>query len=503
MLKRIGRFSLRARASASGPHGYQSTGLSACCNKYGLVSWAKRLGIVRSELERQFALNRLSSTPRSNYTALARSTPRPHATPRARRSPRALLAALIWPIVITLLVLATAAVAADPIRDAATLDAVGEARLDLSAGYLSIAPISSVLDTLTLLTVGQHIAIVVWVIVLFACYRALRARGRDVFLWRESVAGVGLLVGIIVVYAAAALVPRPMAQLAVSDATVIAVDFHSHTKYSHDGRPGWDEEQVRAWHRGAGYDVAYITDHATYEGAERGIAGNPAQAGEGTTLLQGIEAFDRGEHVNILSAGRRYRGLTTPDLKDVDDQALAMADLIPGTSPIVIETIPGKLSKFSSTAPNSAPGVDAMEIVDGSPRGLSQGRRDRARIVHLADSLNLALVTGSDNHGWGHTAPGWTLLRLPGWRGMPTDSLSRRIEDILRVGRRRATRVVERRVADGTSPLSIAFAGPIVVWRMFTTLGADERVMWLVWAWGIVIIARAVRAYLRRSPTTA
>jgi hypothetical protein len=504
MLKRIGRFSLRARPSASGPHGYQSTGLLACCNKYGLVSWAKRLGIVRSELERQFALNRLSSsTPRSNYTALARSTPRSHATPRARPSPRALLAALIWPIVITLLVLATAAVAADPIRDAATLDAVGEARLDLSAGYLSIAPISSVLDTLTLLTIGQHIAIVVWLIVLFACYRALRARGRDVFLWRESLAGVGLLVGIIVVYAAAALVPRPMAQLAVSDATVIAVDFHSHTKYSHDGRPGWDEEQVRAWHRGAGYDVAYITDHATYEGAERGIAGNPAQAGEGTTLLQGIEAFDRGEHVNILSAGRRYRGLTTPDLKDVDDQALAMADLIPGTSPVVIETIPGKLSKFSSTAPSSAPGVDAMEIVDGSPRGLSQGRRDRARIIHLADSLNLALVAGSDNHGWGHTAPGWTLLRLPGWRGMPTDSLSRRIEDILRVGRRQATRVVERRVADGTSALSIAFAGPVVVWRMFTTLGADERVMWLVWAWGIVIVARAMRAYLRRSPTPA
>jgi hypothetical protein len=413
------------------------------------------------------------------------------------------LRALIWPIVITLLVLTSAAVAVDPIRDAVTLDTVGEARLDFPAGYLSIAPISSGLDTLTLLTVGQHIAIALWVIALFVVYRVLRARGRDVFLWRESIAAVGLLVGIVVVYAAVALLPRPMAQLTLSDPTVIAVDFHSHTKYSHDGRRGWGEEDVRAWHRGAGYDAAYITDHATYEGAERGIAGNPAQTGEGTTLLQGIEAIDRGEHVNILSAGRRYRGLTTPDLKDVDDQALAMADLIPGTSPIVIETIPGNLSKFSSATPTAAPGVDAIEIVDGSPRGLSQGRRERARIVHLADSLNLALVTGSDNHGWGHTAPGWTLLRIPGWRGMPTDSLSRRIEDILRTGRRQATRVVERRVADGTSPMAIVFAGPVVVWGMFTGLGADERVMWLVWAWGIVIVARALRAYLRRPPATA
>jgi hypothetical protein len=179
-----------------------------------------------------------------------------------------------------------------------------------------------------------------------------------------------------------------------------------------------------------------------------------------------------------------------------------MADLIPGTSPILIETIPGNLTKLASTAPNAAPSLDAIEIVDGSPRGLSQGRRDRPRIVRLADSLNLALVTGSDNHGWGRAAPGWTLLRIPGWRGMPTDSLSRRIEDILRVGRRQATRVIERRVADGTTPIALMFAAPAVVWRMFTTLGADERVMWLVWAWGFVVVARGVRVYLRR-PTTA
>ena len=389
----------------------------------------------------------------------------------------------------------------DPIRDAVTLESVGEAGLGLTAGYLAIAPISSVLDTLTLLTVGQHIAIALWVIGLFVFSRVRRARSSEVLLWRESLAAIGLFAGILIAYALAALAPRPMAGLTTSDATVIAIDFHSHTKYSHDGRRGWDEEDVRAWHRAAGYDVAYITDHATFDGAERGIAGNPAQAGEGTVLLQGLEAFDRGEHVNILSAGRRYRGLTTPDLKDVDDQALAMADLIPGTSPLLVETIPGNLSKFSSKA-NAAPAVDAIEIVDGSPRGLSQTRRERARIVHLADSLNLALVSGSDNHGWGRAAPGWTMLRIPGWRGMPTDSLSRLIETILRFGRRQSTRVVERRVADA-SPIALAFAGPVVAWRMFTTLSADERVMWLVWTWGLLLLARGGRAYLRRTPNAA
>jgi hypothetical protein len=436
---------------------------------------------------------------------LARSTPRvPHAaspSPRPRLAPRAAFRAVFWPIVVTLLVLSSAAFTVDAVRDAATLEAVGEARLDVTAGYLSIAPISSVLDTLTLLTVGQHIAVALWVIGLFAVYRVLRARRSAVVLRREAIAAGGLLAGIVVVYAAAAVLPRPMAQLVTSDATIIALDFHAHTEYSHDGRRGWDEEDVRAWHRDAGYGAAYITDHATFEGAERGIAGNAAQAGESTVLLQGLEAVDRGEHVNILSAGRRYRGLTTPDLRDVDDQALTMADLIPGTSPIVVETVPGNLSKLSARPPNAAPGVDAIEIVDGSPRGLSQGRRERARIVRLADSLNVALVTGSDNHGWGRTAPGWTLLRIPGWRGMPTDSLSRRLEEVLRIGRRDATRVVERRVADGTSPIALAFAGPVVVWRMFTTLGPDERVMWLVWTWGLVLVVRGLRAN-RRRPTT-
>jgi predicted metal-dependent phosphoesterase TrpH len=436
---------------------------------------------------------------------LARSTPRPSraaASPhRIQVAPRAALRALTWPIVITLLVLASAAVAVDPIWDAATLDAIGEARLDFTAGYLSIAPISSVLDTLTLLTVGQHIAILLSVIVLFAANRVRLARRRDVVLWRELLAAAGLLAVFLVVYGSVAIMPRPMAQLVTSDATIITLDFHSHTKYSHDGRGGWNEEDVRAWHRAAGFDAVYITDHATFEGAERGIAGNSGQAGEGTIVLQGLEAVDRGEHVNILSAGRRYKGLTTLDLRDVDDQALALADLIRGTSPILIETIPGNLSKLSSTAPNVAPSVDAIEIVDGSPRGLSQARRERARIVRLADSLNLALVTGSDNHGWGRAAPGWTMLRIPGWRGMPTDSLSRRIEEILRIGRRQATRVIERRIADGTSPIALVFALPAVAWRMFTTLGADERVMWLVWAWGIVAITRGFRAYLRQSPT--
>ena len=86
---------------------------------------------------------------------------------------------------------------------------------------------------------------------------------------------------------------------------------------------------------------------------------------------------------------------------------------------------------------------------------------------------------------------------------MATDSLSRRIEDILRFGRRASTRPVERRVAGGQNPLSLALTGPLVTWRMFTTLSADERVMWLIWTWAVVGLVRVARRYRVRQAAAA
>src|SRR5258705_11490436 len=53
----MGLSSLRARAKASSPQGYQSTGLCACCSRYGLVSRASRFSLTGwpSALERQIA----------------------------------------------------------------------------------------------------------------------------------------------------------------------------------------------------------------------------------------------------------------------------------------------------------------------------------------------------------------------------------------------------------------------------------------------------------------
>jgi hypothetical protein len=217
-------------------------------------------------------------------------------------------------------------------------------------------------------------------------------------------------------------------------------------------------------------------------------------------LLQALEASWHGEHVNILGAGRTYKGLTTPDLRDVDDQAVALASLLPGREPIIIETLPGDLSKISIAPGPRTAGVRAIEVVDGSPRGLDQTRILRSRIVHLADSLNIALVAGSDNHGWGRAAPGWTLLIVPGWRGMGTDSLAYAIDKALHAGHQ-ATKVVERQIAgelNGGNALELTFTLPIVVWRMFTTLSMDERVVWILWVWALFVVWRLTGPWRRR-----
>lgn len=426
--------------------------------------------------------------------------PRDDASRTATRSARLLarLRGLPWlALALVALIALSAAWSIDPIRDAATGGTVSDvAALDRSGGYLLVAPVSAILDTLTLLSVRQHIALVVTLVVGWALWWWSSRREGDLAVPRgrravRIVARVGIaLVTLLGTYAAAVFVPRPMAALRTANAAVLSVDFHAHTKYSHDGRWNWTPEDVRQWHRKSGFDVAYISDHRTFEGAREGWANNPALSGTGTILLPAIEAVWQGEHVNILDADRMYQGILDAPLRDVDTEALRLASLIPGNEPVLIETIPGDLSRVVPAKGNGTAGMRAIEIVDGAPRGLAQGRRERARILDIADSANLALVAGSDHHGWGHTASGWTLFVMPGWRAAPPEELSRGISRTIRAAGRGATKVVERYVADTDDALAVPFTVPLVAWGMFRTLSADERVVWVAWIVALVLVSR-------------
>jgi hypothetical protein len=399
----------------------------------------------------------------------------------------------------------SASFALEPIRDAATLRPMVEATLHRPAAYLLLAPVSAILDTITLLSVRQHVALLLTLVLFWTLWWWWRLPELDVAVTpaRRAVrvaARVGIaLVLLIGLYVAAVLFPRPMAGLDTAGPDIVSIDFHAHTRFSHDGRWNWDPEDVRRWHRDAGFDVAYITDHRSFEGARDGWANNPSSSGEATVLLPGIEAVWRGEHVNILDADRMYRGILTPSLGDIDEEGLRLASLVPGNEPVLIETIPGNLSKMVPARGVGTSGVRAIEIVDGAPRGLAQSRQERARILALADSFKLALVAGSDHHGWGHAASAWTLMLLPGWRGAPPQELSKAIAFTIRDQGRGATKVAERYVADTDRGIALPFTVPLVAWGMFRTLSFDERVVWLAWVAALSVLAR-VQRMRRRTP---
>ena len=410
-------------------------------------------------------------------------------------------------IIVTLLVLVSAPFAIAPVRDAVTLAPIPEATLRRPLAYVLLAPVSDVLDLLTLLSLRQHVALLLTLLICYAIWFVRRGRVTPVTVkpGRRAVriaARLGLaLLAVLAVYAIGVFVPRPMAALETA-VDVIAVDLHSHTKYSHDGRPDWTPEDVRAWHRDAGFEAAFVTDHRTFEGARDAWANNPAFAGQGTSLLPGIEVVWKGEHVLVLDADRKYRGIFTETLRDVDESSLALASAIPGNEPVLVETFPGDITRMIPAAGTGTAGVRAIELVDGAPKGLGQTRRERARIIHYADSLNLALVAGSNHHGWGHTATGWTLFYLPGWRNATPDQLTDALINVLRRGGVNATRVAERYVSDTESGVSLVLTAPLVTWGMLRTLSPDERAVWVAWAVALTLVARLL-AWRRPRPDNA
>lgn len=394
-----------------------------------------------------------------------------------------------WPAVAVLVLALTGVFSRTPLVDALSGDPVPGAGLAFTPVYLVLAPIGAVLDQLSLLTDRQHIALVVSLLVVFVAWRVARhlfdsSRRRSIL--RETLRCCGALAAIVAVYGFGVLGRRPMAYLKVSDPDVAIVDFHAHTEESHDGRSGFDAGATREWHRSAGFDIVYVTDHAAVEAALGAAMDNPAQAGGGTSLLVGREVRYEGQHVLVLGS---------------DDPSVGDAALHPW--PVLIQTLPNDLSRVPVPDHGDYGGVEGIELLDADPRGLRQSVEERGRILAIADSLDLALVAGSNNHGWGRTAAGWTLMRIPGWRDQPPEQVGREIERLIRVERAGATRVVERRRLDGGSHAMTGALGavtmlPRLIWHILVSLTLQERLAWLAWV-GI----GAVFAIWFRGPATS
>lgn len=395
-----------------------------------------------------------------------------------------------------MLVLVTMLLPQVPLRDAAThADAVG-VRLELSRNFVLLAPFCAMLDMQALLTIPQHIAFMVTLLLGFIGWRAMSfARGTTWPVWYRECGGLIATVLIVpfVVLLINVLVPRPMARLVADDPEIVVVDVHAHTASSRDARPDWTPKRVRNWHAQSGYHVAYITDHKRFGGAMDAVAMNPARAGDGVVLLSGLELYSGGQHVNVLSM------TAAESTYQVDGDHLTKGiRLADGRVPMIVQTIPFNLAMFAGPAHDSLARTTALEINDGAPRGLTTGLVRHAELLRIADSLNVALVAGSDNHGWGNTASGWTLIRVPGWRDLTPGALAVRLEAEIARGRA-GTTVVERRTPLLLSVPAVALTIPAMFLSAARALTLPERVSWVMWAWSILLVRFGIRSAARRS----
>ncbi|MDX1495586.1 MAG: hypothetical protein R3253_16075 [Longimicrobiales bacterium] len=389
--------------------------------------------------------------------------------------------------VMVLFLAVTAVFSTEPIRDAVTGQTVTFAEQTRPLTYLLGAPLFGIWDSLSLLALSQHYAVLATLIALYlgSVSRARRWRTRRPWyrwLLREvGRAGIALAL-LLLFYAAGMTLPRPMTGIQLNEPDLVAVDFHSHTHRSHDGWGLFTAARNREWHESGGFDVAYVTDHYTWAGFDEADVDNPERAGERTVLLSGAEIRIHQRPTNILGDRSRYLGALDADSIYMDPELLAREYRRLGRPPTLLYTMPGGLQyvvPFSQEVPS---GMIGIEISDGSPRGLEQVRAQRREIIALADSMDLALLGAANLHGWGRTVASWSIMRIPGWREMTPEQVGDAIEETLHRERRDAVQVLERRMPyHGGSPALIVATVPWLTVEHFRMLSLDERVSWLFW----------------------
>jgi hypothetical protein len=363
------------------------------------------------------------------------------------------------------LVLTTAFIPLPPIVDAVTGAVPGDADLTRPALYVAIAPLSSVLDALTFLSLERAQALLATWVILLATWGALRPGS-----WRRRIVRIALAPLIVALVAAAAvLLPRPVPALETGQSGAAILDFHSHTRASHDGRRGWTADDLAQWHAAQGFQGAYVTDHNVIF-AGRDSAPIP--------LLPGVEWSVYRQHIVALGPvqpiDRDAFSRDTPSMLKLFATLHQQGALGIASIPEYWENHREDLDQFVSA------GVDGFEIVNCAPKALRLSSADRRDVLDLARGHDLLVTGASDNHGWGKVTCVWN-VSLPGAHGF------------------RANEVIARSLALAQGNLPARTAGFDQVWLMFRTLTWSERASWITWILVYLIYMSVPRRHGRRA----
>jgi len=360
-----------------------------------------------------------------------------------------------------------------PVRDAVTEQLAPGYHLHFSGAYLFWAPFCSLADLLTVLSLRELLIFLGFV---FAGILAWPCR------WRARSL---CFLGVLSFLAWGILVPRPMARLMSDDPDILLIDFHSHTSFSHDGRPRFTPEANMRWHERQGFGAAFITDHNVSRGAERGkILSQTLWPHPPYSSLQGEEISLFNTHLGVL-------GNTFPVNRDPYDSDAAKIPafiaLMHQSSYTVVAHLPEYWREHWKAGNTDFLSweVDGFEIVNSVPYCLDFPLSLRRQIIEHCRRKNLFVTGVSDNHGWGSATAAWSAMRISGWRSLPPDALEKAVLAAVARDKFQAVRVLERFKYFPENGWQLAWSPVVNLWIFSRTLGLRRALSCLIWIWAI------------------
>ena len=396
-------------------------------------------------------------------------------------------------ILLTVALVAARVLRAAPLHDPLGAPLPPGVHLGFPVIHLLFAPLFDLWDAAAMLSLRRLEWLAAGLLLAFLAWRGLLATlrrrqdpdaGPPIGFIRELGALLFALLGFLAFVAGGMLWHRPMVALRGAPATIMVVDLHSHSNVSHDVRgtlmSGFDTEASRRWHRRAGYDAFFLTDHNT-------VAGLPAAPPRTPPFVcPGIEVSAWRAHIVLLgtrdSVDRSLYG------GSLDGVLKLLRDSESRYGAISIASLPEyDRNHFDHLARLIDAGVDGFEIVNASPKAAMFSRAHRDSVIALGRARDLLLVGVSDSHGWGATNLSWNLVRVPGWRDAPDPCPP--LLNGLASGGIETVQIVERHHLADDSKWPLLLTPEAMVWETWKSLTPLQSVAWLFWIWlaGLIV----------------
>ncbi len=351
--------------------------------------------------------------------------------------------------------------------------------------YTVFAPFFQAADALTVLSLDQHIAFLIFLNLLWFAVRVYIRQGpnhiyKNYFL--EFFRWVGFNLAFAAIAAVVILLPRPMAALQLENPDLLALDFHSHTSHSWDARKGFTPYQNLKWHRRGGFHAAFITDHNVVSGAEDAVKNIFGQH-----QLEGIIPL-RGEEVSLFQSHWVILGnkeLIPNQKYDTGIEGIHnfIDELSKSSGVFVIASLPeywlyhwGDLNDFIGR------GLAGFEIANSAPIALNFPQSKKQFILDASKTHSLVLTGITDSHGWGSTIYVWNTMEIPGWRSIDRQNLE---ETVIQTLRQRKPEAVQVWTRVKQEPLELRWGlavDPLLqIWQGARSLPPNHRAITLLW----------------------